>query len=134
MSSYKQRFSLTSMALPMIRQNLRDVLTRWQIDQDIQDNAMLVISEYLSNLIRHGDAKWRSIWLSMGIESSSLWFEAWESGNYFDPSCYFNSIVDETYELREGGMGLALIAQLTRAQLYSSQNGVHCFKFTIETG
>jgi sigma-B regulation protein RsbU (phosphoserine phosphatase) len=111
---------------------LLTLLTRFSIDNTDIDNTGLVITEYLTNLIRHSDGEDKSVTLVISRGESSIKVELIDPTVSFHPSLTSQSTqLENPDELREGGMGLALIAHYFPDFNYFSQHKKNHFSFEI---
>lgn len=129
---FYRRFNLVWSALHSVREVLLTLLTRFSIDNTDIDNTGLVITEYLTNLIRHSDGEDKSVTLVISRGESSIKVELIDPTVSFHPSLTSQSTqLENQDELREGGMGLALIAHYFPDFNYFSQHKKNHFSFEI---
>lgn len=129
---FYRRFSLAWSSLHAVREILLTFMTRLAINSDDIDNSGLVITEYLTNLIRHSEGEDASI--TLVLSRSVDCFEI----KLIDPTSYYDLKKDRLSEealtdgaLREGGMGLALITHYFPEFKYECKENLNHFSFNV---
>lgn len=129
---FYRRFNLIWSALHAIRELLLTILSRMAVDKHDIDRSGLVVTEYLSNLIRHSDAEDKSVKLVISRSSNAVKIELIESAPSFNP-CWSHNMENNIYDgnLRDSGMGLALISHYTPDFHYVTKNNQNYFSFLL---
>ncbi|QTD98185.1 ATP-binding protein [Streptomyces cyanogenus] len=87
-------------------------LTAWRIGEEVVDAARLVVSEFVTNTVRHSPSA--DVSLRLTRSRAGVWIEVFDSGTWRPPAT--GGPYDD---LSEGGRGLMLVQALSR------QCGVH---------
>lgn len=130
---FYRRFNLIWPAVSDIRDVLKTILLKLNISRDEFENTGLVLTEYLTNLIRHSDGEDESVTLVISqLDTGQIEIKL------IDPTPYFSLLENEQSNtdicdgtLREGGMGLALINHYFPDYRYESLEGKNHFYFLL---
>ena len=129
---FYHRFNLIWSTLHSVREILLTLLARLDVESDEIDNTGLVVTEYLTNLIRHSEGEDEAVTLVIGRTLNNITIELVDPTSYFHPTLSQQNNTDlSDGELREGGMGLALIAHYFPDFKYFSNAGKNHFSFTL---
>ncbi|MDP4985538.1 SpoIIE family protein phosphatase [Pseudoalteromonas tunicata] len=130
---FQQRFSLMWPAISEIRQSLLHILTQLDVNEGQIDDAGLVLTEYLTNLLRHSAGEDEAVTLVLSDEGEQICILL------IDPTPYFHKLVEQapnwqvqSGELLEGGMGLALIRHSFPDFSYVAEQGKNHFSFLVK--
>ncbi len=135
---YSTRFSLAWSILVNVRTNLFHVLRRLSVEEQDIDNVGLLLTEYLTNLLRHANGEGASVGIEI-IRSAGTITLLIKDQTSFNNSLErkYNESVEEglasgaPQQLKEGGMGLDLILSLFPGSRYSCSDGVNQFELEI---
>ena len=129
---FHRRFNLIWPAVGQIRQALLHVLGGLSVDENDIDNAGLVMTEYLTNLLRHCRGEDEAITLVISEQAGAI------NVMLIDPTPYFKLMCSEdggwqvnSGDLVEGGMGLALIRHSFPNYQYVNVDGKNQFSFSV---
>ncbi|CAH9061932.1 Regulator of RpoS [Pseudoalteromonas holothuriae] len=129
---FHNRFSLMRPAITEIRHALKHVLDSLNVSVDDIDASALVITEYLTNLLRHASAEDRTITLLIGEKDNHYTvalIDDLEPYNLFELN--HSSWTIESESLAEGGMGVALIRHYFPKASYKTLAGKNHFSFNL---
>ncbi|MFI5684405.1 ATP-binding protein [Streptomyces sp. NPDC051636] len=87
-------------------------LTAWRIGEEVVDAARVVVSEFVTNTVRHSGSA--DVSLRLTRSRADVWIEVFDSGTWHPPAT--GTPYDD---LAEGGRGLMMVEALSR------QCGVH---------
>ena len=129
---YYRRFNLIWAALTLIRQTLLCILKNIPVSEDDIDKSGLVMTEYLSNLLRHSNGEDEAVTLVLSDLGDKIRI------TLIDPTLYCELLksgethweIDEG-GLVEGGMGLALIKHYFDDYQYTITQGKNYFSFEV---
>ncbi|SFB89238.1 ATP-binding protein [Pseudoalteromonas denitrificans] len=129
---YYRRFNLIWAALTFIRQTLLFILKDIPVSEDDIDKSGLVMTEYLSNLLRHSNGENEAVTLVLSDLGENIRI------TLIDPTLYCKLLKSgdsdwelEQGELVEGGMGLALIKHYFDDYQYTITQGKNYFSFEV---
>jgi len=129
---YYRRFNLIWAALTFIRQTLLFILKDIPVSEDDIDKSGLVMTEYLSNLLRHSNGENEAVTLVLSDLGEKIRI------TLIDPTLYCELLKSgdshwqlEQGELVEGGMGLALIKHYFDDYQYTITQGKNYFSFEV---
>lgn len=129
---YYRRFNLIWAALTFIRQTLLFILKDIPVSEDDIDKSGLVMTEYLSNLLRHSNGEDEAVTLVLSDLGDKIRI------TLIDPTLYCELLKkgDSEWELDqgelvEGGMGLALIKHYFDDYQYTITQGKNYFSFEV---
>jgi len=129
---YYRRFNLIWAALTFIRQTLLFILKDIPVSEDDIDKSGLVMTEYLSNLLRHSNGEDEAVTLVLSDLGEKIRI------TLIDPTLYCELLKTggsewqlEQGELVEGGMGLALIKHYFDDYQYTITQGKNYFSFEV---
>ncbi|MBD1582156.1 SpoIIE family protein phosphatase [Pseudoalteromonas sp. S16_S37] len=129
---FHNRFSLIRPAITEIRHALKHVLGSLNVTVDDTDASALVITEYLTNLLRHSLGDDNTITLLIGDDRNHYTVQLIDNltpYNLFEQNHSQWTIESEC--LAEGGMGVALIRHYYPDAYYESVDGKNYFSFNI---
>ncbi|MGW3209757.1 ATP-binding protein [Streptomyces sp. NPDC001135] len=99
-------------AVPQARAFARAQLTAWRIGEEVADAVRVVVSEFVTNTVRHSGSA--DVSLRLTRSPTDVWIEVFDSGTRHGP------VASTPHgDLAEGGRGLLLVEALSR------QCGVH---------
>lgn len=107
---FYRRFHLIWLAVTEVRYVLNSVLNQLSIDKNDIENTSLVLTEYLTNLIRHSEGEDQAVTLVISKSRSMVEVKIIDPTPYYEvlnKPKHYDCIEDGL--LREGGMGIALI-------------------------
>ncbi|BBN81655.1 fused response regulator/phosphatase [Pseudoalteromonas sp. A25] len=129
---FHNRFSLIRPAITQVRHALKHVLGALKISDDDIDASALVITEYLTNLLRHSFGEDQCITLLIG-ERNNVYtvqlIDNLEPYNLFEQNNSQWTIESES--LAEGGMGVALIRYYFPDASYVTKDNKNYFAFNL---
>ncbi|MGB0858990.1 MAG: SpoIIE family protein phosphatase [Pseudoalteromonas spongiae] len=129
---FYRRFNLIWSTLHSVREILLTLLATMDVENDDIDNTGLVVTEYLTNLIRHSEGEDEAVTLVIGRTLNSIKIELIDPTSYFHPTTSKDQHTDlADGELREGGMGLALIEHYFPDFRYFEKHGKNHFSFAL---
>lgn len=129
---FYRRFNLMWSSLHSVREILLTLLAKLDVERDAIDNTGLVVTEYLTNLIRHSEGEDEAVTLVIGRTLNNINIELVDPTNYFHPTLSSDRNTDlADGQLREGGMGLALIAHYFPGFRYFTKDGKNHFSFAL---
>ncbi|CCQ12010.1 hypothetical protein PALB_29110 [Pseudoalteromonas luteoviolacea B = ATCC 29581] len=109
-SLFFRRFSLNQPNISECRLIIKHILLKISASASELDGTTLVVVEYLTNLLRHGDGEDSQIGLSLvQNERAEYCLSISDRLSPYNPLEHIPSINFETGELQEGGMGIALL-------------------------
>lgn len=132
---FYRRFNLVWPAIQSVREILHHYLKQMKISDEDIDNTGLVLTEYLSNLIRHSEGEDGVMTLvidnikggvSLTIIDNTQFFEEFARDEQSNRSHILND-----GQLREGGMGLALITHFFPNYDYFQEEQQNHFRLTL---
>ncbi|MET7937141.1 ATP-binding protein [Streptomyces sp. NPDC005322] len=88
-------------------------LANWQISEEVADAAKLVVTEFVTNTVRHSGST--EVGLRLARSGSSVWIEVFDSGLWRAPAAS-----DPDDDIAESGRGFHLVDAVTQ------RCGVHC--------
>lgn len=135
---YSTRFSLAWSILGNVRTNLFHVLRRLSVEDHDIDNIGLLLTEYLTNLLRHANGEGASVCIEMFRSGGKITLSIKDQtsfndslDNKYNESDKLSSSSDASHSLREGGMGLDLILGLFPSSRYFYSDGVNQFELEV---
>ena len=132
---FYRRFNLVWPAIQSVREILHHYLKQMKVSNEDIDNTGLVLTEYLSNLIRHSEGEDDVMTLvidnikggvALTIIDNSAFFAEFAKDEQNDRSAVIND-----GQLREGGMGLALINHYFPQYQYYEESEQNHFRITL---
>lgn len=128
-----RRFHLIWPTITDVRDVLKNVLSSYQVDSEDIDNAGLVITEYLTNLIRHATAEDEIVTLVFKQQEKTIYLQILDNSPYFPELENDAETIDlQDGVLREGGMGLALIKHFFPDYRYEKELNNNCFTLAFQ--
>lgn len=133
MLAYASRFSLTWASLPTIRINLFHVLKKLSVSYEQIDNVGLLITEYLTNLLRHANAEGNAVNFEISRFIDHVTFSIEDVTPFNLALVAFNqpTAIDHVKSLKTGGMGIGLIHQLFPDFIYERKGEVNHFQINL---
>lgn len=130
---YASRFSLSWTHLANVRLNIFHVLRKLLVTQGSIDNVGLAVTEYLTNLLRHAEADGSVIWIEITRSKQRLYIQIKDQTQTNHALTVTQSQINsQNDELKEGGMGIALIHGLFPDFEYIQNDNVNCFTLPIQ--
>ena len=110
---FYRRFHLVWPSIQSVREILHHYLKQMKVSNEDIDNTGLVLTEYLSNLIRHSEGEDGAMTLVIDNIKGGVALTIIDNTQFFtefakDEKKDKNTVINDG-KLREGGMGLALI-------------------------
>lgn len=129
---FYRRFNLLWLSLNAVREVVTTLLAQLNIEDENIANTSLVLTEYLTNLMKHNNGEDQIVTLVMLQHTQGVKIEVIEPTIPFHPiqdSEHLTAIQDGT--LREGGMGLALIQHYYPSFEYKVIDDKNHFSFIV---
>ena len=137
MQVVSQRFTLDWITLSSFRMNLFHLLRRHSVSTEHIDQAGLVFTEYLTNLLKHANAEGQPIRFEAKLMADSLVLSIEDMtpfNAHLDKETSDSIDVPRNLPLREGGMGIELIKALVGRYTYTRHDQVNRFEFALPAG
>lgn len=107
-------------AVAKARAFARDRLTAWQLADETAEAAGVIVSELVTNTVRHSGA--HDVTLRLARCVSHLWIEVVDTGVWRNPTA------SEENSRAEGGRGLWLVQALSQwSGVHHAQHGTHAW-------
>lgn len=132
---FYRRFHLIWPSIQSVREILHHYLKQMKVSNEDIDNTGLVLTEYLSNLIRHSEGEDGVMTLVIDNIKGGVALTIIDNTQFFtefvqDEKKDKNTVINDG-KLREGGMGLALINHYFPQYQYFEKSRLNHFRITL---
>jgi len=127
---YKKSFTPNFHDIKIIRSEVSRVLVKFNVSETNKNNILLVLSEYITNVVKHADPIAKDALVHIKLKSNYLCFTVQDNGGYF-LGFNRNTIEHRPPTFNESGMGVDIIFHLLPQFEYNHRDEWNIFEFKL---